>query len=159
MQANYDVNGNVIIGDRTERYKDRNSRKSKISPYQAFDGGLISAHPNVAYYEAEYRDFIEDYNKTKKDGSGFVHKEIFWDHVVVTKTGEIVLFESDDPSHESLMFCIMHHYVRSVAEFRYKQHKDSLKDAWAKRNGVKLIRISYKLTLEQKKALINQALS
>lgn len=157
MKARFNENEELILNRR--RYNDFYSKKNTISRAQAMDGALIQAHPNVAYYEPEYRDYIDDYEHSKPNHPNqYYRQQVFWDHVIVTKNGNVVIFESDDPSHRDFSYCVDSGYLSEYSDFLDIKVRDKIKDTWAIHNGVKLVRIPSYLTFQQKFELIDNSI-
>lgn len=158
MKAKFDIDGNLILNK--QRYKDYFNRKETIGKEQRYDGGLIQMHQNVIYYEPEYRDYIENFLDVADKETSNVYKsqQVFWDHVVVTKQNNVVIFETDDASHSDFEFCKKRKFLTTKEEFEKRQHIDKIKDKWASEKGVDLVRLPYDITLEEKIKIIKEAL-
>lgn len=153
-KANYDLEGPLVYKKRYKDFFDKKDR-TRIGNDQLWDGMLIEqcmkiAFANQGLYISEYRDYIEDFRYPKNEKhTKFYMQQVFWDHVVFTPSGKVVLFESDDPSHFSREFCALHKW-----NFEDIQLRDKIKNTWAQKLGYDLVRLPHYLSDREKKELI-----
>ena len=153
-KANYDLEGPLVY---KKRYKDFFSKheRGRIGNDQLWDGMLITQcmkeiFGNQGLYISEYRDYIEDFECPKnKACTKFYMQQVFWDHVVFTPSGRVILIESDDPSHFNEEYCKLHDW-----DFENIKLRDKIKNNWAKKLGYDLLRLPHYLSDQQKKELI-----
>jgi hypothetical protein len=153
-KANYDLEGPLVY---KKRYKDFFDKKDRthVGNEQLWDGMLIEQCMKIAFqdkglYVSEYRDYIEDFEWPKnKSHTKFYMQQVFWDHVVFTPSGRVILLESDDPSHFNEEYCKLHNW-----DFDNIKARDRIKNIWAQKLGYDLIRLPHYLSDQQKKELI-----
>ena len=136
-QVEFDLEGPLVY---KKRYKPWKNRLASIGPTQLSDGRLIQFAANQVgfynyFYQAEWPDYIEDYYGPKTATGTVRLQQVFFDHVLFTDNHAII-FESDDKSHYDQQYCIQKGF-----DYADIQRRDEIKDIWARRNDILLVRL------------------